>query len=549
MTVKDSQKPPVFGTWLRRFEPLLILMLLGLLSFLLHQERMPGLIGLLNDDALYANYAKALLTGQGYVMLNIPTHPPAIRYPILFPAFLTIVMAGARSLHEQINRLQWVPPISASAFVGLCYFYFRKQMRWSLALALLAGLLIALHPELFFLGTNLLSDLPYSVLMLGAIMLIESSLKTPSGRTRWMVAGLLVAAVCLTRYAGAVLLVSVLLILIQQRRLQALRWFIGTFGLIFLPWLLFRYVTHEHYYLTEYQNGVPHDLTSFFHVASFLSSDLLSNSLPGMLVPWVFSSRGIGVLALGTLLSMVILLGTVAWIRRPNPEETPLPGLLIVLTIAASLVWGIGFPKQDDAFLSRMLLTVSPFLLIACMRGFSEIAQTVHLAAPRLIKPIALSLAVVSSGIQLQTVSSALPPTVKELMSQDFFKLFQATRSLTSPEATLLCFYAPMVNFYTDRPCYNISEEMGPTQLAVMLEALKIDYLVAVPHRELTGTRHASVSLGPVLGGKDRTAWLVTSFNRIYPGVLSISYVNQYKTIALFAIDRTRLTRYVAKMR
>ena len=47
--------------------------------------------GFFHDDGLYAVTAKALAEGQGYRITSLPTPIPQTKYPVLFPALLSIV--------------------------------------------------------------------------------------------------------------------------------------------------------------------------------------------------------------------------------------------------------------------------------------------------------------------------------------------------------------------------------------------------------------------------------------------------------------------------
>ena len=105
-----------------------------------------GVIGELNDDAVYAMYARALLDGLGYVDTAMPEPLPATRYPIGFPALLALIMAGAGSIEVMIERLQWVGPLTMGLTMAAVAVYFRREARLPLFFALAGASLLALHP-------------------------------------------------------------------------------------------------------------------------------------------------------------------------------------------------------------------------------------------------------------------------------------------------------------------------------------------------------------------------------------------------------------------
>lgn len=62
----------------------------------------PWPVGAFQDDAIYTILAKALATGEGYRMINLPGAPHATHYPPGYPAFLAALWRLAPSFPDNI---------------------------------------------------------------------------------------------------------------------------------------------------------------------------------------------------------------------------------------------------------------------------------------------------------------------------------------------------------------------------------------------------------------------------------------------------------------
>ena len=66
-------------------------------------------VGFFHDDGLYAVTAKALAEGQGYQISSLPTPIPQTKYPVLFPALLSIVWRAYPAFPANLPWLKLVP--------------------------------------------------------------------------------------------------------------------------------------------------------------------------------------------------------------------------------------------------------------------------------------------------------------------------------------------------------------------------------------------------------------------------------------------------------
>ena len=83
-----SATAPAAGSLLERVLPLALPALVMLVALL---TVTPWPVGAYQDDAIYTVLAKALATGEGYRMINLPGAPYATHYPPGYPFFLSLL--------------------------------------------------------------------------------------------------------------------------------------------------------------------------------------------------------------------------------------------------------------------------------------------------------------------------------------------------------------------------------------------------------------------------------------------------------------------------
>ena len=137
----------------------------------------PGVCGVFHDDAIYVATAKALATGQGYRLINLPDSPPQTKYPILYPALLALIWKIWPSFPENLVIMQILNLVLGALAVGLGYLYL---VRWSYAspvAAGAAGLLTAVSPWfLYFCGLTM-SEMFFALATVIAAWALESYLQ------------------------------------------------------------------------------------------------------------------------------------------------------------------------------------------------------------------------------------------------------------------------------------------------------------------------------------------------------------------------------------
>lgn len=205
--------------------------------------RLDGVFGLFLDDAWYLMLAKALATGQGYVLINSPTPGIVPVYPPAFPFLLSLVYRLSPDFPGNLPLLKSLSIAAMLAAGGVAFRYFRRERglaalpAWGLALA------VALNPPLVFLATStLMSECVFLCVFLLAVAALERGVREArEGKGwPWLIAGsLLSAAALLLRSAAVGLVVAALLYLFLARRFRAAAAFALIVAAACGPWMIY----------------------------------------------------------------------------------------------------------------------------------------------------------------------------------------------------------------------------------------------------------------------------------------------------------------------
>ena len=163
----------------------------------------PGVAGAFHDDGVYALTAKALAEGQGYRLIQLPGAPPQTKYPILYPAFLSLFWDDTEPIEARIRVMQLATLVLAAAAVAVFYLY---AVRYGYAgrIAAASGAAIAASaPNLLYYASNLLSELPFALALAVALWAADAERRsTRSSTGSELVTGVLLGLPFLVRSAG-----------------------------------------------------------------------------------------------------------------------------------------------------------------------------------------------------------------------------------------------------------------------------------------------------------------------------------------------------------
>ncbi len=191
-------------------------------------------LGSWHDDAVYWISAQSLAEQQGYTVAHLPTRPPQTKYPPLYPALLALVWRFGGPFPGNLaaaTALQWLfaPLYFVLAWLWFLRCGFRRWPSWALTV------LVAAAPITTLFAVSLMTELPFTAVLLGLLLLIEG--REFSSR-RSFVAGLLGAAAFLIRTNAIVLAAGVPLLLALRRRYRQAVAFLAPMAAAIAGWQL-----------------------------------------------------------------------------------------------------------------------------------------------------------------------------------------------------------------------------------------------------------------------------------------------------------------------
>jgi hypothetical protein len=151
------------------------------------QTRHPAsLFGYFHDDTLYFSSARAIATGQGYIIPSLPGTPPQTKYPILYSWLLSWVWKWFPSFPANVMPAIWLTAFFGCWFLVAAFQFLRGMDGIGDRAALAIVAIIAFSPDFLMFNSSLLSDIPFMALALTAIVLADSALD--SSRPQWVAA-------------------------------------------------------------------------------------------------------------------------------------------------------------------------------------------------------------------------------------------------------------------------------------------------------------------------------------------------------------------------
>jgi 4-amino-4-deoxy-L-arabinose transferase-like glycosyltransferase len=196
-------------------------------------------IGIYHDDSIYLLSAKSLAEGEGYRIPSTPANMVQTKYPVLYPAVLSLVW---RAFPDFPANVVWFKALSLMFCLGwlalsavLLNWWLDD---WLIVVSLVA--LIAASPPVIFLSTSALSEMQFAFLLTGCLLLLFRADRDVS--SAWFFGAGLLAGMCyLTRSVGFVLIVMPIGYLVVHRKIKAAVSFALPAILLAAPWLLWQF--------------------------------------------------------------------------------------------------------------------------------------------------------------------------------------------------------------------------------------------------------------------------------------------------------------------
>jgi hypothetical protein len=371
--------------WAGATIPALIHLVIAALAF--HYEPFTG-----GDDATYIALARSLIQRHDYTDIWDPALPPHTQYPPIFPMMLAASLLAGLTPAYGLKVLMVV--ISTLAVFVSCL-WLRKVT--TAGIAFCAGFFIAISPEIFRLGQEILSDGAFWLFAVLALLSWHKADTRNSDEGRSMPAGWVVAAAAatlaayFTRSAGAPLLLAIFVWLAMRKQLRAIA-IVAAMSAppIFLWWLRGR-AKGAGGYLAPFLSVDPYN-PALGHVnaaallhrigqnAHFYSSRHLSRL--------VFGTPRTGVL-FGIAFAAAVIYGWSRKARKPGLAEVWLP-----LYLALVILWPVAWSSP------RFLLPVVPLLAFYVGETIAALARSA--SSPRIFAAAMLLAGVVTVQRELR---------------------------------------------------------------------------------------------------------------------------------------------------
>jgi hypothetical protein len=286
-----------------------------------------------SDDAMYLASAKALASGQGYVLAMYPDAPANTFFPPGYALVLSAFWGLLPPFPASLAPLQLFSLLSTGVLLALGALVLARVYRAEWPAIVLAVALVATTPVALVLSTALGSDTLYAILGLASVWLVGDGRHRPR---RLLLGSLCAVAAYYVRTIGIVLVVALALVgLVRwhrgcRARGTSLLWPL----LALLPWLLWTSAHGGASYVAVVRSGVPGYAPPLTDPRALLGV-VGANALRGVDALWDVAPALVDVPLLGTLLLAWALLR--AWQRwRQSGEVAP---VYVGLYLLALLVW------------------------------------------------------------------------------------------------------------------------------------------------------------------------------------------------------------------
>ena len=207
----------------------------------------PWPVGAYQDDAIYTVLAKALATGEGYRMLNLPGAPHATHYPPAYPFFLSLLWRLSPSFPDNIVLFKFANAVWLGLTALGTFLFARIRLRWSQAYSALAAATGTLSIMVLLVTGVVLSEPMFMAFLFPALIWSERAAEEKS-LSNAALAGFACGALALVRTLGAVILPAALLVMVWRRNFRGALVMIAAACVLLVPWQL---------WLNAWQHEIP----------------------------------------------------------------------------------------------------------------------------------------------------------------------------------------------------------------------------------------------------------------------------------------------------
>jgi hypothetical protein len=189
-----------------------ILPLVVVLALCLIGAQLNPYLGDYGDDAEFLVLGQGLVQGAGYVWANSPERAPHNRYPPGYPLLLAGTMLATGTRDQALAAILPAKLVTAASHVAamaLVWLLARRRLPGGWAVAAVAA--YAFNPFAIRFAVQIMSDVPYILALLGALVWAEAApTRRPVPLRHWLALGALLALGAYVRTIGDVAAVGVI---------------------------------------------------------------------------------------------------------------------------------------------------------------------------------------------------------------------------------------------------------------------------------------------------------------------------------------------------
>lgn len=411
-------------------------------------------VGLGHDDGIYVVLGKALHEGMGLRLINLPSSPYQVKYPIVYPFLISCIW----QMEEFPQNIFWIKLMNVIfLFLGLlatCYISF-TLLDGSKVLSVLVILLVGTSYPVLFFSRNTFSEIPYLFFSLYAVLLFLHAQGQGDNRKRYLLYFLAILCASLayqTRIFGLSMLLAFVLYFLIKRQNKMAVFALFLISALNLPWIIW---TRAHtvgpdtnpllHFYTGY--SLPSSgLTSYFELIARLKVVFLGNiSYLYEYTSEILSNISNIFTPLRWFVWAILLVGT--WKSLQDRRR-----LFIHLYLAVYVLIYLCLPTPTSRV--RYLVPLSPFLFTIFFMGIMaihcELKRLVRSARPRFyFIALVILLLLPNFGVGIRVGYNAREEY--RPYRDGFWETISWIKEHTSKDAILACSYDPVYYLYTGR--------------------------------------------------------------------------------------------------
>ncbi len=452
-------------------------LLLFILFILIYQYIFNSTLNTNGDNYAYINYASAILDGHGYAAPNTPQYKPTNWFPPGYSSMLAVLMS-VFGKNVFILKL-----FNGFLFFGISILIYKifSEITEKPTLPAVVGALILCNFGLLRLSTQIMSEVPFSFFSILAVYCTIKLRNTKEFlRSRYFYLMILSVAIAYyTRSVGIVLIASIFLYLMIQKKWKVAGGFIAGVGILYLPWIIRnsihgiegRYVgtimtvnpwrpeagkiSSVGEFIDKMQVNLYDTVLSGFPQSIFSFSDFASMSTTSFYI-------------LGTIVLAVVLFG--AW---RLPKINVLISLYILGNIAIFLIWHGGNSI-------RYVHPLSPILIFCFYYGIVELIKIIFLSL-KLKIPSWLPFCFLGVIFLHLPRLGDLNKKSKERLHPGMTNYFQLAKNFKTKNedgAVVICRKPGMFHYYSNAFTYNYKYSLDDKEIIERFINQDVDYVV-----------------------------------------------------------------------